>query len=361
MTRRYALLRNFALILGICTGVSCKKDPVEIPVDLALKPFKLEVPSNFPAVEDDKDNPLTEEGVALGRLLFYDVRLSGNNRISCASCHKQELAFSDGLALTNVGVSGKSLLRHAPVLFNLAWANHGLFWDGGSTNLESQAFGPLTSPDEMNQDLLALEAELKQVPDYQRRFKQVFKEEIKAANVVKALAQFQRTLISGNSKYDKYVRREAGATLSADELQGLSLVNTKCAGCHSGSLFTDDLFHNNGLDAVFSDAMEGIYQGRFRVTFLKEDLGKFKTPSLRNVMITAPYMHDGRFKTIEEVLDHYSSGAKASVVTDLLMYQDHGRIGIPLTAQEKTAIKAFLSALTDVDFIKNKKISNPYQ
>ncbi len=349
-------LRATAFVLLLGAAISCKK---ETPLEIFPVPVKLQVPGNFPAVSDDPDNPLTAEGIELGRMLFYDTRLSGNNRISCASCHRQDLAFSDGLALSNIGVSAKKLDRHAPTLFNLVWSKNGLFWDGGSKNLESQAFGPLSSADEMHQDLYELEAELKAVPDYVKRFSIAFKDGIKSANVIKALAQFQRTLVSGNSKYDQYIRKESGAVLSELELSGLSLVQTKCKGCHSGELFTDNRFHNNGLDAFFSDEKEGIFQGHFRVSFNAGDLGKFKTPSLRNIMLSAPYMHDGRFKTIDDVLDHYQNGVKESATTDPLLYQNNNLTGIPISLSERKAIIAFLEALTDEAFISNKKFSNP--
>ncbi|MBC8984295.1 cytochrome-c peroxidase [Pedobacter sp. N36a] len=335
--------------------VSCKKEVVpEVLNEDGLHDLELARPANFPAVMKQPDNRLTVQGVELGRRLFYDARLSGNNRISCASCHHQGLAFSDGLALSNQGISGKTLDRHAPVLFNLAWANQGLFWDGGAKNLESQAFGPLTSADEMHQDLYELEAELKAIPDYVSRFKQVFNSEIKSADVVKALAQFQRTLISGNSRYDQYIRQEKSALLDAEELLGMNLVKEKCGNCHAGALFTDQIFHNNGLDDHFFEAYEGIYQGHFRVSFDPEDMGKFKTPSLRNVALTAPYMHDGRFKTLEEVLDHYQSAIKISLTTDVSLFQNQGKPGIPMSAIERKAILAFLNILTDHDFINNK-------
>jgi cytochrome c peroxidase len=359
MTSKTAYLRITVCILLLVSVTSCKKDVPLEKSNPAPQAVKLEVPGNFPAAEQDLDNPLTAEGIELGRMLFYDVRLSGNNRISCASCHRQDLAFTDGVALSSIGVSGKTLDRHAPALFNLAWAKTGLFWDGGSKNLESQAFGPLTSADEMHQDLLVLETELKQVPDYVTRFKQAFNEEIKSTNVVKALAQFQLTLISGTSRYDKFKRAEAGGNLTTIELQGMNLVNSKCKACHSGELFTDDGYHNNGIDATFSDDHEGIFQGRFRVSFDPNDMGKFKTPSLRNVMLTAPYMHDGRFKNIDEVLDHYQFGIKISPTTDQLLYQNQGQLGIPLSQTEREAIIAFLGTLTDHEFITNKKINNP--
>ncbi|WP_304067490.1 cytochrome-c peroxidase [Pedobacter glucosidilyticus] len=358
---KYVNLKRITILLWLSLLiVSCKKEPL-VEEELPLPSFvKLAVPSNLPTAPEDPDNPLSKEGIELGRRLFYDTRLSASNRISCASCHHQELAFTDGVALNDKGESRKVLHRHSPALFNLAWANKGLFWDGGSTNLESQAFAPITSPDEMHQDLLIMESELKQIPDYVQRFKLVFQDEIKSKYVAKALAQFQRSLISANSKYDKYIRKEDNIQLSTLELQGLSLVEKKCKGCHSGELFTDYAYHNNGLDSMFSDEHEGIYQGRYRVTFNPLDLGKFKTPSLRNVALTAPYMHDGRFNTLNEVLNHYMNHVKVSVSTDQLMYQNNGEAGIPMSIQEKEAIIAFLNTLSDFDFINNKSISNPH-
>lgn len=343
----------------ICIAVmllSCKKNDAILPVPQA---FSLEVPVNFPAVVNDPDNPLTKEGIELGRSLFYDKRLSGNNQISCASCHHQELAFSDGIALSNIGASGKVLHRNAPALINMAWVNNGLFWDGGSTNLESQALGPLTSADEMHQDLNELVRELKADPDYVQRFRFAFNAEIKDATIIRALAQFQRSFVSGNSRYDKYKRNESGGTLSNMELEGLTLVQQKCQSCHKGELFTDNGYHNNGLDNDFSnDSFEGIFQGRSRVTFDPADLGKFKTPTLRNILLTAPYMHDGRFATIEQVLDHYSNGVKNSATLDPVLHEQ-GLIGIALSATDKQKIIAFLQTLTDNAFVTNKALSKP--
>lgn len=351
-----------ALMILMLVVLSCKKESELDKRNQTPKAVKLQVPGNFPVAYENMDNPLTAEGIELGRKLFFDVRLSGSNRISCASCHHQALAFSDGVALSNIGESGNMLDRHAPALFNLAWSRSGLFWDGGSKNLESQAFGPLTSPDEMHQDLLVLEDELKQVPEYVQLFQFVFgggRGEIKSAMIAKALAQFQRTLISGGSKYDKYKRGESGTRLNKKEMEGMNLVKSKCQPCHAGELFTDNSYHNNGIDEVFPDTHEGVFQGRFRVTFQSADLGKFKTPSLRNVMLTAPYMHDGRFNTIDQVLDHYQTGVKTSSTTDQLLYQNMGKPGVVLSQTERDAVLAFLFTLTDQEFITNKKHSNP--
>ncbi|WPV63781.1 cytochrome-c peroxidase [Chitinophaga sp. LS1] len=308
----------------------------------------ISIPGYFPALPATPDNPLTKEGIELGRLLFYDTRLSGNNKLSCASCHQQNLAFTDGVALSDIGVSGKQLHRSAPALINLAWATNGLFWEGGSTNLESQALGPLTSEDEMHQNLYELISELNEVPEYVRRFKSAFNSEITTANILKALSQFERTLISANSAYDQQ-------QLNIQEQKGLTLFNNHCRSCHSGVLFTDNSFHNNGIDSDFSsDALEGIYQGRFRITYDSADLGKFKTPTLRNIALTAPYMHDGRFADLFAVLQHYSNGIKHSPTTDTILLNKE-----PLSSDDQTAIIAFLHTLTDTAFIHNTALKQP--
>lgn len=348
-------MKNLAFYIAGLSFVlaACHDNP---KVEPGSQPYRFEVPANFPAPLENPENPMTKEGIALGRMLFYDVRLSGNNKISCASCHEPKLAFSDGKALGNAGVSGTTLHRHAAALINLAWAGNGLFWDGGSTNLESQAFGPLTAADEMHQDLFELIEELNAVPDYVTRFKVAFNAKITSQNVVKALAQFQRSLVSASSRYDKYRRNEPGGNLSPQELFGLQLVKQKCQGCHAGELFTDHDYHNNGIDADFSnDALEGIFQGRFRVTYKAADIGRFKTPTLRNIALTAPYMHDGRFERLEDVLDHYSEKIKISPTLDLKL---PGK-GLQLKDEEKKAIITFLKTLTDQEFITNPEFSRP--
>ncbi|REA60121.1 cytochrome-c peroxidase [Dyadobacter luteus] len=316
------------------------------------KSYGFLIPEHFPQPIFDTGNPSSREGIELGRMLFYDNKLSANNKISCASCHDPKLAFSDGLQFGSAGVSATPLLRHSPALFNLAWANKGLFWDGGATNLESQVFAPLTAHDEMAQDLDQLIIELNSVARYVSGFQEAFNQPVNIQNVAKALAQFQRSLVSANSKYDRYRLKTKGASLTMEEIKGQVLVKQKCQGCHVGELFTDFDFHNNGLDTDFSDAgHEGIYMGRFRITYDINDLGKFKTPSLRNVALTSPYMHNARFSTLEEVVEHYSSGIKGSVTLDPLL----PRNGFKLSAQEQKQIIAFLHTLTDHTFISDQK------
>lgn len=318
----------------------------------------LKVPDNFPAPVIMETNPLTEEGILLGRVLFHDPSISANGRVSCASCHKQQKAFSDGVAIGGHGVSGSPLDRHSPALINVAWMNNGLFWDGGSKNLESQAFGPFTHADEMGMSLQELEDRLGADPVYVDLFSRAFEDGVNVQNAAKALAQFQRTLISSNSRYDRFVRREKAGWLNERELRGLALVRKHCGNCHEGELFTDNVFHNNGIDDDFSDlSHEMLHLGRYRISFRPEDIGAFKTPTLRNVMVTAPYMHDGRFDRIEDVLHHYAKGVKDAGTTSSLLYSADGKVGIPLSKEDKEDITAFLHTLTDSSFLNDPPLS----
>ncbi|WP_215242226.1 cytochrome-c peroxidase [Dyadobacter helix] len=329
---------------------SCSKSEIE------PEPYTFEAPVHFPQPVFDTGNPMSREGIALGRMLFYDVRLSANNKVSCATCHDPQRAFTDGARLSTAGVSGSALLRHTPALFNLAWATNGLFWDGGATNLESQVFGPLTAHDEMGQDLYELMDELNAVPAYVSGFQNAFDGPVSSQNVAKALAQFQRSLISADSRYDRFRLNKPGGSLTADELSGLELVRQKCQGCHAGELFTDQGYHNNGLDADFSDTShEGLFLGRYRISYDVSDLGKFKTPSLRNLAFTAPYMHDGRFATLEDVLEHYSTGVKNSATLDKLIPAS----GMELTGEQKKQVVAFLYTITDQEFVRDPEHQKP--
>ncbi len=350
-------LNLIVFLLFFSSGCSKEK---ALPSLTLIHPIKLAIPSNFPQLPDNLNNPLTNEGVALGRLLFFETRLSGNNSISCSSCHRPELAFSDAVAQTNVGATGIPLPRNSSALINLAWNGNGLLWDGAAISLETQATLPIIDLHEMNQKLPELEVELKQLPDYVSRFRLVFNDEIKAELIVKALAQFQRTLISSNSKYDQFIRKENGITLTQIEQDGLILFKVKCSSCHAGELFTDHNFHNNGIDGSFTNqALDKVFLGRNRITNDLNDLGKFKTPTLRNINLTEPYMHDGRFITLEQVLNHYSNEVKSSPTLDPILIQNNGKVGINLSNEEKTAIIAFLKTLNDYTFTSNKNFNNP--
>jgi len=356
MTRFIFIVFCFALLS------SCNKEPIEEPkIPFVLTPYNLVIPAFFPQMLIPADNPLTNEGVALGRKLFYEKLLSGNNSMSCGSCHNQSLAFSDNLRQFSTGIDGIEGTRNAQALVNIGFNLH-LFWDGRSTTLEEQALEPVPNPIEMHQSWIQAVSKLKANPEYVNRFKLVFgTEQFDSTHVAKALAQFMRTLVSGNSRFDKYRRGEINLTFS--ELNGLVLFNSDatdvspggdCFHCHSldgGSLTTDNRFHNNGLDAVPLDF------GRELVTGNPADRAKFLTPTLRNVALTAPYMHDGRFNTLMEVINHYNSGGVPSPTIDPLM-KNVGE-GLNLTLSQRNDLIAFLNALTDSTFLTNPAFSDP--
>jgi cytochrome c peroxidase len=278
--------------------------------------------------------------LALGRRLFFDTRLSGNNRISCATCHQPEKAFSDGLVLSNRGISGKKLKRHVPALIHLT-GNQSFFWDGGIANLESLPVAPLTHPDEMGQNLKELCQELSLDTTYKRLFIKAFgSDTVTTQAIVRALASFQRTFKPDSSRYDTFLHNPA--IFSSIEKEGMKLFEKHCQTCHKTPIFTDFDFHNNGLDAAFTDSSDiGLKLGRYRITHKAEDVGKYKTPSLRSISRTAPYMHDGRIATLSEVIEHYSHEIKLSPTLDILIPSQ----GFQFSALEKEQLLAFLKTL----------------
>ncbi|MEN7548846.1 cytochrome c peroxidase [Rapidithrix thailandica] len=323
--------------LSACQKPSPQEPVVSVPVTLA------------DSLPSPAHNPISREGVALGKLLFHDPALSGNNSISCATCHVQPLGYADGQTLSTLGSSQQALSRHTLPLINLAWRKE-LFWDGGVKNLESVAFAPLLHPDEMAQNLKELPQELRQRKEYRLRFKTVFgSDSITNAMIARALAQYQRTLISGNSKYDRFIKDAAG--FSELELKGLELFTKNCSGCHPPPFFTDDDYHHIGLDSVYQEGALGILQGRFRITRDSTDMGKFRTPTLRNVTATAPYMHDGRYPTLQHVLNHYREKVLPVPSLDPALLQDPQKPGLSLSSTEQTALIAFLHTLTDSAFL----------
>lgn len=371
----------YLIVLAALMAFSCArnigKEEPQPDFNAALRPYELQIPDYFSRnIRLPNDNPLTEQGVALGRMLFYDTRLSSDNRVSCASCHRQSAAFSDNSQFS-MGVEGRIGTRNSMSLANLLWVNR-LFWDGRVTSLEEQALHPLRDPKEMNMSPEEAAAKLQSIPEYPPRFKQVFgSEHITPTNIAKALAQFQRTLISSNSRYDRYLRGEYRPT--SLELQGIQLFFThpipeiglrggNCGDCHIGPLVQGDPtafrgFHNNGLD---NDA--NLSPGLQAVTNNPNDRGKFRAVSLRNIALTAPYMHDGRFRTLEEVLEHYDQHIQMSRTLDPLIIEASNEIRtdndapvkLHLTEQEKRAIIAFLHMLTDSTFIQDRRFANPF-
>jgi cytochrome c peroxidase len=357
-------------------------DASTTPVDgSTLGEFAWKLPSKqWPLPVVPADNPMSDEKVDLGRHLFYDVRLSKNETQSCASCHKQELAFTDGLAV-GLGSTGESHSRGSMSLANvgyqqtLTWANPIMF------SLERQAHVPIFGdrPIELGQSSMPdLEERLRAVPRYQELFAAAFPEEaepISTLAVERALAAFQRVLISGDSAFDRYQLGDVSA-LSDAAKRGMIFVTTnedhrfECNHCHGGLFFSDHvtwqgrssrgealLYHQTGLyDVDGQGGYPAPNTGAFDITLKPEDMGKFKAPTLRNVALTAPYMHDGSIKTLSEVLDHYAKGGRAHVTgkTDSLLKP------FTLTEQERADIIAFLESLTDETFIRDPRFANPW-
>ena len=313
-------------------------------------PLIISVPG-FPELSSPQDNPLTVEGVELGRKLFYDPILSADSSLACAGCHQQSLAFTDGKAVAE-GHDGQLGTRGSMSLTNAGW-NRSHFWDGRAEDLESQAEQPVPNPIEMNLPWPDALTRLESHPQYPEWFEEAFGERaITRDRVVQAISQFERTLVSNHSRFDRWARGEL--MLTPQEVRGYVLFNTErgdCFHCHNEPMFTDNLFHNNGLDADFEDL------GRESVTGDVLQRGMFKTPTLRNVELTAPYMHDGRFSTLREAVQHYNSGGVFSLTVDPLIRVGSG---LGLTEAEVDDLVAFIKALTDTSFITDPRFSDPF-
>lgn len=331
--------------------LSCTNDEVSVYVP---KPLSLDIPANFPQIEYNLDNnPLTEAGFELGKRLFYEGKLSSNDAIPCAFCHEQAFAFTHHGHTLSHGVNGGIGFRNSPPIQNMAFQSD-FMWDGSASHLDLQPIIPITSDVEMGETLSNVVEKLKADSYYQKQFSLAFEDgEINAANMLKALSQFMVMMVSSNSKYDKYVRQEDNVTLSQIEWDGLNTFQSKCASCHTTDLFSDQSYRNNGLtiNPKLNDT------GRFKVFEDPEDLYRFKVPSLRNVEVTFPYMHDGRFATLEAVLDFYDSGMVDNGNVDESLKREDGSFGIPLSAYEKESIISFLKTLTDNEFLNDKRFS----
>ena len=351
------MLGREALILFCCLLLG------SFSVEQFTSPYQFPELHLFPQMPLSSTNPVTKEGVDLGRHLFYDPILSYDSTLSCAGCHRQEVAFSDAPNLFSKGSNGSPVKRNSLPLFNLAWYPS-LFWDGKAVSIEDQVFHPVRRKDEMNLKWKVAENRIAQSDFYKEKFKAAFGDQTIDSNLIaKAIAQFERTLISHNSKYDMVLKGKAYFT--EDEYQGFVLMNDQtkgdCLHCHTTDadpLGTTLKFSNNGLDSI-KDPYKYVDKGLGEVTGKVTDFGKFKIPSLRNVAITPPYMHDGRFYTLREVLDFYSTGVNVSVNIDSKMGFAHGG-GTHLSSEEKKQIIAFLKTLTDSVFITNPAFSNPF-
>ncbi|KEQ30337.1 cytochrome C peroxidase [Pedobacter antarcticus 4BY] len=344
--------RKHWLVL-LCMGIfitACKKDnPLKQEIEQFLGFHK---PDNFPdPTYHFATNPVTKAGFELGRALFYEPRLSRNNTISCGSCHIQSSAFTQHGHDVSHGIDDRLGTRNSPPIMNLAW-NKAFMWGGGVYDLDLQPVTPITAHEEMDESLENVYSKLRDMPKYQQLFRSAFgSAEINTAVFMKALSQFMVMCISSNSRYDKIMRKEAGASFTSAELNGYHLFKEKCASCHAEPLFTDGAFRNNGLGISPVNDL-----GLYTATLIETDKYKFKVPSLRNLTYTGPYMHDGRFLSLPGVLEHYNSEVQPTPNLDPLLRQN-GRVGIPLSGDDQKNLLAFLKTLDDEEFIKNISLS----
>lgn len=340
------------IIISLFTGIALfalfvgagNKPPEPKPTWLEFK-----IPQGWPKPATDifAKNRLSEEGFQLGKKLFHDGRLSKDGNFPCASCHQQFGAFASYDHDLSHGYNNTFTTRNAPGLFNLAWMPK-FHWDGGVNHIEVQPLSPITAPNEMAENLDSVLRKLRKDTAYPKLFKAAFgSTEINSQRMLKALAQFTGSIVSANSKYDKVQRGEA--TFTPGELNGYNFFKANCAGCHKEPLFTDYSFRNTGLAAspFLND------QGRMKITGNKADSLKFKVPSLRNVMLTFPYMHDGRFYSLGAVIDHYRTGIITTQPTlDSLLTKR-----IVISNREKNELIYFLNTLTDTSMTRNPRFA----
>ncbi len=373
------LIRYISLALLFAVFVSaCNDDDQTSPVedcsgnlkDIEYNPVEyiVDIPENYQTLPVPEDNPMTQAGVILGRKLFYDPILSADSSMSCSSCHLAKGSFTDNLAVSE-GIDGIDGRRSSMPLLDIAYVSSGLFWDGRSETLEEQALLPVEDPIELHHEWTTLVEQLKNHEDYPADFRRAFgiecSEEITKELAAKALAQFQRIIVSsGNSRFDQFMRGEI--IPSPSELNGLkmffnheslfsdnTLPDAECSHCHAPPLFSARDFLNNGITEVDS-TLNYPDIGRAEVTGNQFDRGKFRVPSLRNVALSGPYMHDGSMETLEEVVDHYNSGGHRSVTVDPLITP------LGLTDQQKADMVSFLKMLTDTISLNNPEVQNPF-
>ncbi len=353
---------SISLLIIALVFQSCKKDVSPMPEPNS--PYTLNIGS-FPPPAIAGDNPLTKAGVRLGRMLFFEKMLSKDKSMSCGSCHNQKHAFSD-TSRFSIGVQGLPGGRQAMAIFNMAWNTNEFFWDGRAHLLRDQSLKPIQDHLEMDETLPSVISKLQATTLYSQQFKMAFGTEIITSELMsKALEQFMNSIVSNNSKYDQFIA--GNASLTAEEERGRFLFFTEynpsfpsasgadCQHCHGGSNFENDNYMNNGLDsdANISDI------GRQIVTNNSADKGKFKVPSLRNIELTHPYMHDGRFNTLEEVVEHYNLVTESSTIDGSFLQQTPNG-GLNLSISDKAALVAFLRTLTDNTFINNSEYSDPF-
>jgi len=314
---------------------SCSKEPI-------IQEYKITYPSYFPEpVYTFENNAFTKGRFLLGKELFNDPLLSLDGTVSCKKCHSLSHAFADHNVPYSAGVFDSIGIRNSPVIFNMLWSP-AFMWDGGVNHLEVFSVAPITNTLEMHETMSGVVQKLNNSEHYRNKFKKLYGvEEVNDQVFLRAMAQYVAGIVSCGSKYDKYVQGKVSFT--ANELEGLEIFNNKCSSCHTAPMFTNYSYQNNGLDAQFTDL------GRGRITLDPQDNGKFKVPTLRNIELTYPYMHDGRFWTLRSVLDHYSDGViQSSTISPLVSS------GIQLTETEKDRLIDFLKTLTDYEMLNNK-------
>lgn len=335
-----------ALLSILWLLLSCNRDDTIAPMPLPLDnpEIPLHIPAGFPPLNGSvAGNRPTKYGVQLGEKLFHEKKFSGNNTISCASCHKQSNAFADNHAQA-MGIHNRIGLRNTPPLQNLAFM-HFYNWDGNILQLEKQPLVPIISHEEMDASILEVIGKIRNEHEYRELFRNAFGDErITPERIYRSIAQYEYTLISANSKYDKVTRNE-GEAFTADEARGYLIFQQKCADCHSTALFTDQRFRNVGFPLNPSTAEAG----RARVTGISDDYMRFRVPSLRNAEYTAPYGSFGQFATLKAVLDYFDEGVLDSDNLDPILKANGNRI--PLTEQEKEDVISFIKTLSDSTFI----------
>jgi cytochrome c peroxidase len=358
-------IKTFSLFVlsGLLTLGSCKDEPAEMTaITHDLTPYVMNI-GEFPAPAIASDNPLTQQGVKLGRMLFYETKLSGDGTISCGSCHRQKHAFADTNTFS-IGVDGLPGGRQAMAVINMAWNTNEFFWDGRAHLLRDQSILPIQDELEMHETLENVVTKLSAEQSYKDQFMRAFgTTEINSLKISLALEQFMNSIVSVDSKYDQFLRGDLTLTDSEERGRVLffaeynehfpSTSGADCAHCHSPTNFSNNEYMNNGLDAVVTD------DGREKATLNPMDKGKMKVTSLRNIALTTPYMHDGRFTTLEEVVDHYNSGIQASPTLDPALANTMNT-GLMLDAQDKTDLVAFLNTFTDQTFLNNTAYSDPF-
>lgn len=343
--RNYIFFVVFLFVAIVVVLVSCRKK--ETIVNKNPTPIEFKTPAGFPAPQYDfSQNPLTEEGFSLGKKIFYDPKLSSDGTVSCGNCHQQFASFVQFDHDFAHGVGNTHTFRNPQPLINLAWHKE-FMWDGGVNHLEVQPLAPFTNPVEMNMTIEQVIQKLKENGDYKPMFKAAFGDElINSQRTLKALAQFMVMLVSNNSKYDKVKRGET--TFSPLENIGYQAFQNKCNSCHQEPLFTDLSYRSIGLtiDPFLKD------KGRMLITNNRQDSLKFKVPSLRNAALTFPYTHDGRYYSLDRMIDHYRNDVVLDFSTDALV-----RNRLSITATEKAGLIAFINTLTDTSFTKNPKFA----